>query len=56
MRRWENLTAEEQKEICDEINLRNILKEIADLNYQAYFLKISKDELYDKLMEKKCQI
>jgi len=48
--KFENLSKEEQQQICDRLHLQNILNEVADLEYQAYYLHRNQDELEEELL------
>jgi hypothetical protein len=50
--RFENLPEEEQQKIRDKIHLQNILEDVADLEYQAYYLNTTVDELEDSLLNR----
>ena len=50
MERFENLPKEEQQRICNKLHLQNVLDEVADLEYQAYYLHRNVDELEEELL------
>jgi hypothetical protein len=48
---WENLSESERKAIVKQVSFQNYLDEVADLDYEAYYLKMGYFELQQKLLE-----
>jgi hypothetical protein len=48
--RFENLSEEQQQRIRDRIHLQSIVEEVVDLEYQAYYLHTTSDELEETLL------
>ena len=48
--RFEDLTKEHQQRILDRIHLQRIVIDLVDLEYQAYYLKITPDQLEEDLL------